>query len=214
MGIDIMGLLMATPFFIMAITFHEFMHAWTADRLGDPTPRAMGRLTLDPRAHFDLLGAIMFVVSALSGLFFGWAKPVPVNHFNFRHPRRDMALVGIAGPMSNFLQSIGWYIIFFIFSMYASDYSSGDQLLLSFLATGVMVNIILLCFNIIPIPPLDGSRVLAWILPPRQAAALDRMEAYGFLILMLLLFTGILGIIYRPLIHLVARLFPGINFNF
>jgi len=203
-------LLMALPVFILSLSLHEYMHAWAADRLGDPTPRAMGRLTVNPRAHLDPLGTVMFILSALYGFFIGWAKPVPVNHFNFRHPRRDFAFVAVSGPGANFMQAVAWYLLLRLVLLAMPAFSPLGTLLRQFTLIGVIVNVALLCFNIIPIPPLDGSRVLAWLLPPRQAAVLDRMEPFGFVVLLLLLYTGILGMIYSPLLSWALHLFPGL----
>ncbi len=202
-------LILALPIFLSAITFHEYMHAWAADRMGDPTPRAMGRLTLNPRAHLDPLGSLMFVISSLSGFFFGWAKPVPINHFNFRHPRRDFAFVALSGPGANFMQAVGWYALWsFLHAVFAYP-SAAAQMLLTFTSLGVIVNLVLLCFNLIPIPPLDGSRVLAWLLPARHAAVLDKMEPFGFIILLMLIWTNLFGLIYYPVLGAALRLFPG-----
>jgi Zn-dependent protease len=211
MGSDkIFDLLLLLPVFLLSISLHEFAHAWAATKLGDPTPRALGRLTVNPRAHLDPLGTIMFIAGFLfQGFLFGWAKPVPVNHFNFRHPRRDFALVALSGPGSNFMQAIGWYLLWLAF-LFALPFSFFLREPISYLCElGVLINIILCCFNLIPIPPLDGSRLLAWMLPPRQAAVIDGLERYGMLILMVLILTGIFGVIYSPLFHAVISLFPG-----
>jgi len=209
-GGNIADLLLLLPVFLLSISLHEYAHAWAATKLGDPTPRALGRLTVNPRAHLDPLGTIMFIAGFLFyGFLFGWAKPVPVNHFNFRHPRRDFALVAISGPGSNFMQALGWYLLWLAFSFALPDSFPLRVPLIFLCQLGVEINIILCCFNLIPIPPLDGSRLLAWMLPPRQAAAIDGLERYGMIILMVLIFTGIFAKFYFPLFHAVISLFPG-----
>jgi len=205
---NIIDLIVLIPLFLLSVSIHEFSHAWAADRLGDPTPRAMGRLTINPRAHIDPLGAVMFVIAFFSRFFIGWAKPVPVNIYNFRHPRRDFALVAISGPASNLIQALGWYLIWLAFLM--APASAVKEIASALCGMGVVLNVALLCFNLIPVPPLDGSRLLAWLLPAEQAAHLDRLEPYGFLILLLLIWTGVLDIIYPPLFGMMIRIFPGI----
>jgi Zn-dependent protease len=204
-------LLLTLPIFLLSISFHEYSHAWAAYRLGDPTGKAMGRLTADPRAHIDPLGLVMFILAVLfGGYFIGWAKPVPVNHYNFRQRRRDMALVSISGPAANLLQAVAWYMLLRLFLLMFPFPLSVMLVVIKFLKLAVIVNIVLLCFNLLPIPPLDGSRVLAWLLPARQAGLLDKMEPFGFIILLGLLWTGLLGVLYRPLMYLVLWLFPGL----
>lgn len=203
-------LLLALPIFLLSLSFHEYMHAWAADKMGDPTARAMGRLTINPRAHIDPFGFIIFVFAVLfSNIFIGWAKPVPINPGNFRNPRRDFAFVAISGPGANFMQALGWYLLWRFLTMTFPFPSAALETLLAFTRAGVIINLALLCFNLLPIPPLDGSRVLAWLLPPRHAILVDRMEPFGFFILLLLLWTGILGMIYHPLLGVAVRLFPG-----
>ncbi len=170
---------------LVAFTLHELAHAVTADRLGDPTPRRMGRISLNPLVHLDVMGTIMLIFSG-----FGWAKPVMVNPYNMRgDPRRAMAIVAIAGPLTNILLAAIFAIPFRLGLVEIEFTASGvipslDFILLQF----VWINLILAFFNIIPIPPLDGSRILFAILPPEMAYQLRPLEQYGFLILFALIF--------------------------
>lgn len=160
---------------LIAITFHEFAHAYVAYRLGDPTAKLMGRLTLNPIKHIDLLGLLAFVLFK-----FGWAKPVPVNPSNFKHPARDSALVALAGPVSNLI------IAFISYALY--KYMPLNDVMLEFFKWNVWINIILAVFNLIPLPPLDGWRIIS-IFYPR--VMFDRkLETYGFIALLLLVFLG------------------------
>jgi Zn-dependent protease len=205
----ILGLLLAAPSFVLAIVLHECAHGWVASLRGDPTAKMMGRLTLDPRPHFDPLGAIIYVVSFISsgGRFaIGWAKPVPVNPYNFREPRWDMALTSLAGPAANIAQLLAWAAILRVLVM-VSPVTSG--LFLSLMGRvafyGVAINAVLMVFNLVPIPPLDGSRVLAWLLPERGAQALDRLEPIGFVILLLFLWSPLWGRVVAPAVGSVIQ---------
>jgi len=175
------------PVFVLAICIHEAAHAWAAWKLGDPTPVVQGRLTLDPRAHFDPLGALMFLLAMFSGIGFGWAKPVQVNPLNFRYPSRDMALVAAAGPASNFLQAFFWtaFLAFLVAleSLLPAALRWLMEPVLGFLGhmgiAGVLVNLGLAFFNLIPIPPLDGSRILRMFLPMELRWRMDMWERTG-----------------------------------
>lgn len=186
------GLLVALPVILISLTIHEFAHAWAANRLGDPTARLSGRLTLDPIAHIDPFGLLMLVFAR-----WGWAKPVPVNPLNFRRPRQGMLYVSLAGPVSNVILATLAYIAWYITRRYGVLTSGffGD-----FLAQLFGINLVLASFNLIPIPPLDGSKILAGLLPDRGAAFVWRIEPYGQFILIALILTNIIGFILDPLI--------------
>lgn len=181
---DLLRLAIWVPVFILAISIHEAAHAWAAWRLGDPTAVAQGRLTLNPKAHLDPLGTIAFIIAALSGFGFGWAKAVPVNPYNLRNPNRDMALIAAAGPASNVLQAFFWTatLAFFasLFSLFPATLRYALDPVLEFIAqvciAGVFVNLGLAAFNLIPLPPLDGSRILRLFLPHEWRWRFDSLE--------------------------------------
>jgi Zn-dependent protease len=183
------------PLLILSLALHEFAHAWVAYLLGDTTARNQGRLTLDPRAHLDPLGTLMLVLTLLIGIGIGWAKPVPVNPWRLRiGPRLGMAVVGIAGPVTNVL-------IAFVAILLRSQISSvGNPLdINNILATLAVLNVGLAVFNMIPLPPLDGYRVLLGILPGPMANSFAQIEPYGPMLLLLLVFMGqgLIGAIMR-----------------
>jgi Zn-dependent protease len=197
---------------LFAVILHEVSHGYAAYRLGDPTAKMMGRLTLNPISHIDIFGTILiplFLYIATDGQFvFGYAKPVPINPYNFRNPKRDMAISAAAGPVTNLLLAaacvILWKHVISPLSLVAPDMNTTFfDPLKSLLAVGVTINVVLAVFNMIPIPPLDGGRVLMGILPYRQAAALGRLERYGFMIVILLAATGIANFLIIPVIRLI-----------
>lgn len=160
---------------VIAVTIHELAHAWVADRLGDPNPRLQGRLTLNPLAHLDPLGSLMLLITG-----FGWSKPVPVDAFNFDNPRRDMTLSALAGPTSNFILAV-------IISLVLKVIPFNLQLF-SLSLTIIVMNVALGVFNLLPVPPLDGSKILFGFLPPKQAAEWeDLLNRYGPILLILLI---------------------------
>lgn len=163
---------------VVGLTFHEFSHALIADNLGDRRPRAMGRLTLNPLAHLDPIGALMLLVAG-----FGWAKPVMVNPYALRNGRQGMALVALAGPAANVAVAVVVSIVF----RAASEAGVDEDFVLRLLALIVQINILLAIFNVLPIPPLDGYNVALAFLPPRQAMLLQRYSGYGALLLLLLI---------------------------
>src|SRR5215831_701759 len=173
--------LLQLPALLIAVTVHELAHALVADRLGDPTARRLGRLTLNPLPHIDPLGALCFVLGG-----FGWAKPVPVNAQNLRHPVRDMTWVAAAGPISNFLVAFGALILLSLLGR------SGllPDLLRVVISYIFSFNLLLGIFNLIPLPPLDGGHFLGYLLPPSAAGLVRMLEQYGMFILLLLVFTG------------------------
>ena len=187
---------------LMAITFHETAHGYIAYRLGDPTAKNQGRLTLNPIAHLDPIGALMMFVFG-----FGWAKPVPVNPFYFEGDRtKGMMLVSVAGPLTNLIISFAAYFIYVAGSGFAAI-----PFLSIFLSTTVTLNIYLAVFNLIPIPPLDGSKILAGLLPKATAYKfLNTVEQYGFLILMLLIFFNITDMIMVPVANVILSFFTFI----
>lgn len=189
---------------IFAITVHEVAHGWVASKLGDNTAKMLGRLTLNPFKHIDLLGTIILPILMLlfSGFVFGWAKPVPVDWRNLRRPRVDMALVAVAGPLANLGMALIWCMLGYLASMGNSDFNA---ILFAMSKAGIMINAILMLLNILPLPPLDGSRVVSCLLSPRIAFYYNRIEPYGFWILLILLATGVLSqILMPPLQFLVA----------
>lgn len=191
---------------ILSLSVHEAAHAWTADRLGDPTARLLGRLTLNPIAHIDWIGTVLFPLLAMvSGVpLLGWAKPVPVNMSRLQAPRRDFALVAMAGPISNLIMAVGAALVLHAWV------GAGDAAVISstptrVLAMAVQLNVLLAVFNLLPIPPLDGGNVLAGLVPEQFARVIDQVRPYGFLILYALLFTGTLWTLVEPVQDVVLR---------
>jgi Zn-dependent protease len=195
-GVDLGQLLISFTVLLLSLTVHEAAHAWSADRLGDPTARLLGRLSLNPAVHVDLIGTVVFpLVAMLTNLpLIGWAKPVPVNIRRLRAPRRDFALVALAGPVSNVLMALAAAAVFSLLPIGGA----GLDRLATGLVLAVMLNLLLAVFNMLPIPPLDGGNVLLGILPPGAAGIVERMRPYGFLILYGLMLTGVLGAMMRP----------------
>jgi Zn-dependent protease len=209
-------LISALPILI-AITFHEVSHGFVANKLGDPTAKMLGRLTLNPIVHIDIFGTIILPIMLIvltSGQFvFGYAKPVPINPMNFKNPRKDMALSAAAGPITNILLAfVSVLVLKLVLTPLAlvSPESVNEKILhpvALILTSSVVINIVLAAFNMIPIPPLDGGRVLAGLLPSRQALALDKLERYGFIIVIILIYTGVAGRIIMPFIRFFMNLF-------
>lgn len=205
MGIDIVGLLVSFGLLLLAMTVHEFAHGWVAYRLGDTTAKSQGRLSLNPLAHIDPVGTILlplFLYITTQGRFvFGSAKPVPINYYALRNPSRDMMLIGAAGPGANFLFALVCSLIYRFLPLNAPA-----QFILENL---VVINAVLGVFNLIPIPPLDGSRILMGLLPRHLAYQFAAIEPYGFFILMALVFLGVLNIFVWPVVSLIVGLLLG-----
>lgn len=183
------------PAIILGLTFHEFAHGWTADRLGDRTARDLGRLTVNPVAHVDPVGLVLLFLAG-----FGWAKPVPVNPYNFRGDiRRGMLLVSLAGPATNMLLALASAVVLGAFAGLRLPYFREIMLYM------IQINVVLAVFNLIPIPPLDGSKILAGLLPGRQNW-LYQLETYGAIILIILVFTGAIGTIFKIFVYPLVKL--------
>lgn len=197
---------------LFAITLHEVAHGWVASKLGDKTALMLGRITLNPIKHIDLIGTIVVpLICLVAGNFvFGWAKPVPVDWRNLRNPRRDAALVAIAGPVSNLLMAIFWAFMAKVgFWIVQSGVSNGVFLVYMGIA-GISINLLLMILNLFPLPPLDGSRVVSSLLSPQLARSYDTLEPYGFFILLALLLTGILQMLLSPPLAFMQKLFMNI----
>lgn len=187
---------------LFAITLHEVAHGWAARALGDRTAEMLGRLSLNPIKHIDPVGTIVVpaILLLMGGFLFGWAKPVPVGMRNLRNPRRDMAIVAVAGPLANLVMAIAWGVL----AKVAIGMNPEEGVWLGILLmarAGMIINLVLMVLNLIPLPPLDGGRVLTGLLPEAQARVLDRVEPYGLVVLLVLMATGLLGrIMIWPLV--------------
>lgn len=199
---------------IFAITVHEVAHGWMASRLGDQTARMMGRLTLNPVKHIDPVGTIMVPVIMLmfTPFMLGWAKPVPVNWRNLRHPRRDMAWVAVAGPAANLLMLVIWALLAKFILLSGTGNSEYGLPFMAMAMGGILINIVLIVLNLLPVPPLDGSRIVSSLLPPRSAILYNRLEPYGLMIVLALMATGILGDIMMPAISALQSVVQGLIF--
>jgi len=207
MNIDIGQLAIMIPPLLLALTLHEYAHGYVAYRLGDPTARNAGRLTLNPLSHLDPIGTLAFIFIKI-----GWAKPVPVNPAYFRNPRKDMLWVALAGPASNLLLAIISALLLRVVTALAGviPYSQLlEAVLVPFswmLVASVWINLVLCVFNFLPIPPLDGSRILSGLLPAKLAYTYASYEKYGFILVLILAFSGILSMIISPIIHFANTL--------
>jgi Zn-dependent protease len=205
-----------TPSILFALTFHEFAHAWMANRLGDPTARDLGRLTLNPLAHLDFFGTLMIF---LSGFRFGWAKPVPFNPYNLKEPKRGILLIALAGPVANMIIALVCGLIIRISSgAFDPHNTSSSGILFQMVVQSLLLNLSLGFFNLIPVPPLDGSKIMYGLLPDRYAYQFALWERVGPLVLVGIILLGsfggfnILGFIFFPFVRLFAFLFAGIQF--
>lgn len=193
---DLQSLLITLPAILLALTVHEFAHGWAADRLGDPTARLSGRLTLAPLAHIDWFGLLLLVFAG-----WGWAKPVPINPYNFRRPKQGMLYTALAGPLSNLLFAVVTAIAIGL----SVKFGLRGGIVLEMLQALCEINIVLAVFNMIPVPPLDGSRILAGLLPDRGSSLIWRLEQYGPIILIVLVVSGAIDFVLRPGIIAIAR---------
>lgn len=198
---------------LFAITVHEVAHGWVALQFGDRTAQMLGRLTLNPLKHIDPLGTVLVPGFLLisTGYMFGWAKPVPVNERNMRNAKTNMAWVALAGPMANLIMAIMWMVLIKLgLSFYQNGISFGEPLVYMS-AGGVIFNLVLMALNLLPIPPLDGGRILVSILPGPLAWQVSRLEPYGFFILLGLILSGVLGavlsLILGPFIEVFSAIF-------
>ncbi|MBI3069204.1 MAG: site-2 protease family protein [Betaproteobacteria bacterium] len=197
---------------VFAITLHEAAHGYVAKHFGDLTAYAEGRVSLNPLRHIDPVGTVLVPLVLLmltklftgGGILFGWAKPVPVNFGNLRHPKRDMLWVAAAGPLSNFAMALVWASLLKLGLAAPGNYFAPPLALMG--AAGVFVNVIFMVLNLLPLPPLDGGRIVVSLLPYRMAYQFSRIEPYGFLILLMLLFSGLLGVVMWPMIGAVMSL--------
>jgi Zn-dependent protease len=191
---------------IFAITVHEAAHGFAARYFGDMTAERAGRITLNPINHIDPIGTILLPALFIlmhTGMIFGWAKPVPVNFSRLRHPKRDMLWVAAAGPASNFVMALFWALMIKLSVAYPTVYSEPMALMGQ---AGVMINVVLMVLNLLPLPPLDGGRIAVSLLPNHLAYKYAQIERYGFIILIVLLATGILGRIMEPFIDAVIQI--------
>jgi len=193
---------------LFAITVHEVAHGWVAKQFGDKTAMMMGRLTLNPVKHIDPMGTVLvplLLVVLQTGFVFGWAKPVPVTTENLRHPKRDMVWVALAGPLSNGVMALLWLLAIVVGVAIHSSMPLVSEPLIYMGQAGILINIVLMVLNLLPLPPLDGGRIVTGLLPGRLSWQFSRIEPYGFFILIGLLATGILGQIMGPLINGISN---------
>jgi len=188
---------------IFAVTVHEVAHGWVANKLGDNTAKSLGRLTLNPLSHMDLVGTVIVpaVLLFLGGFIFGWAKPVPVNWNNLSNPKRDMVYVAIAGPLANLVMAIAWGVLMKIGFIIGSDNESISMPLIYMGYAGIFINSVLMMLNLLPILPLDGGRVLAGLLPRKASYEFSKLERYGFPILIVIIVMDWLSLILGPPVY-------------
>lgn len=204
-----MSLLLSLCIFFFAVIIHEYAHGWVAWKLGDSTAKYMGRLTLNPLAHIDPIGTIflpLFLLITHSPILFGWAKPVPVDFFNLNNPKKGMIWVGLAGPAANILFAIALSLLLKIPLLTAGYFT------VSIITTAVIANLMLAVFNLLPIPPLDGSRVTMGLLPYHLGAEYAKIEPYGFIIIFALMWVGVINTVIWPVVIFLAKLL-GVNFG-
>ena len=208
----VLELILIIPILLLSLSIHEFSHGLASYKKGDPTPKMQGRLTLNPLSHLDPMGALVLLLTRR----FGWAKPVPINPHYYSNPRRDLMLVSVAGPASNFVLAVIFALMLNLLGVFLSGplamrmYTQPNSLLVvlvQFLQLAIIINVSLGIFNLLPVPPLDGSKILRGVLPPEADQYLDQLEGpMGMVILLILAFTGVLGAIIGPVVQLVMRL--------
>ncbi len=199
---------------LLSLSVHEAAHAWTSNRFGDPTAKALGRVSLNPLVHIDIIGTVLFpIIQIFTGFpIIGWAKPVPVNPLNLKDPRKDDLWISFSGPASNLLLGLSFFIFAFLLVRIGiitpyDQVNAATYLITSFLIYGILINFLLAAFNLIPIPPLDGSGILMGILPEKTALSVERIGPYGFLIILVLFYIGVLEyIIFRPVLFIFSFL--------
>ncbi len=212
---DIRLILVQVFVILFAITVHEAAHAWTANRMGDPTAAALGRASLNPLVHIDPIGTVIFplILILFKMPVFGWAKPVPYNPYNLRHAKKGGLWISFAGPIANILTAGAAVLLFRVLRLFGARVTDlaalskpleGLSVILLFTA---LINISLAVFNLIPVPPLDGSGILAGLLSGRAAEQYERLRPYGFLILLAIMYSGVLNLIFSPVQNLILRLF-------
>ena len=210
-----MNLLLNLSIFFFAVIIHEYAHGWVAWKLGDSTAKFMGRLTLNPLAHIDPIGTIFLPLILLithSPILFGWAKPVPVDFFNLKNPKQGMIWVGLAGPVANILFAIALSLLLKFCRGQACLSPTVNYLIVSVITTAIMANLVLAVFNLLPIPPLDGSRVMMGLLPYNLSVEYAKIEPYGFIIIFALLWMGAINTVIWPVVISLASLL-GVNFG-
>ena len=196
---------------LFAISVHESAHGWMANKFGDPTAKLQGRITLNPIAHIDLIGTIIFPIflAIIGAPVFGWAKPVMVNPYNLKNPRKDGMFISAAGPVSNIISGFVGIVLFLILRSFGivSLYTGGGIEVLSYiLYFFIIINIFLAIFNLIPVPPLDGSGIIEGLLHNEALEMYLKIKPYGFLILLIIIYTNVLNIIANPIISIVNRI--------
>jgi Zn-dependent protease len=204
-----MNLLLSLCIFFFAVIIHEYAHGWVAWKLGDSTARFMGRLTLNPLAHIDPIGTIFLPLILLithSPVLFGWAKPIPVDFFNLNNPKKGMIWVGFAGPVANIIFAITLSLLLKIPLLTVNYFA------VSVITSAVMANLVLAVFNLLPIPPLDGSRIMMGFLPYNLSVEYAKIEPYGFIIIFALLWTGVINTVIWPMVVFLARML-GVSFG-